>query len=135
MRMTLNKDRLKRIELIPVTIDDEGPLYGVPRLAGTKRGEEILELLRTLSAALRDEDRLEGLVRRGRARPVDRSRPGREASAVREKPGRREREPGRSCGSPSGSSAPGRVARPVVAVEEISEEAQERDARAREVAL
>ncbi|MEO8585414.1 MAG: CapA family protein [Acidobacteriota bacterium] len=50
VRMTLNKDRLKRIELIPVTIDDEGPLYGAPRLAGTKRGAEILELLAKLSA-------------------------------------------------------------------------------------
>jgi len=50
VRMTLNKDRLKRIELIPVTIDDEGPLYGVPRLAGTKRGKEIIELLQRLSA-------------------------------------------------------------------------------------
>jgi poly-gamma-glutamate capsule biosynthesis protein CapA/YwtB (metallophosphatase superfamily) len=49
VRMTLNADRLRRIELIPVTIDDEGPLYGVPRLAGTKRGGEILELLAKLS--------------------------------------------------------------------------------------
>jgi poly-gamma-glutamate synthesis protein (capsule biosynthesis protein) len=49
VRLTLNKEKLRRIELIPVTIDDEGPLYGVPRLAGTKRGKEIIELLQRLS--------------------------------------------------------------------------------------
>lgn len=38
------------MELIPVTIDDEGPLYGVPRLASTKRVKEIVELLQRLSA-------------------------------------------------------------------------------------
>ena len=50
VRMTMNKEKLRRIELVPVTIDDEGPLYGVPRLASTKRGEEIIELLQRLSA-------------------------------------------------------------------------------------
>jgi poly-gamma-glutamate synthesis protein (capsule biosynthesis protein) len=50
VRMTWNKETLRRIELIPVTIDDEGPLYGVPRLAVTKRGKEIIELLQRLSA-------------------------------------------------------------------------------------
>jgi Bacterial capsule synthesis protein PGA_cap len=50
VRMTLNQGRLKRIQLLPVTIDDEGPLYGVPRLASTKRGAEILALLQKLSA-------------------------------------------------------------------------------------
>jgi poly-gamma-glutamate capsule biosynthesis protein CapA/YwtB (metallophosphatase superfamily) len=50
VRLTLNGEKLRRIELIPVTIDDEGPLYGVPRLAGTKRGQEILERLQRLSA-------------------------------------------------------------------------------------
>ncbi len=49
LRMTVNGERLKRIELIPFTIDDEGPLYGVPRLAGEKRGKEIIETLRRLS--------------------------------------------------------------------------------------
>jgi hypothetical protein len=48
-RLTINGEKLKRIELIPVTIDDEGPLYGVPRLAGEKRGGEIIATLRTLS--------------------------------------------------------------------------------------
>ena len=50
VRMTWNQEKLRRIELVPVTIDDEGPLYGVPRLASTKRGKEILERLRRLSA-------------------------------------------------------------------------------------
>ncbi len=48
--MVLNGSALKRIQLLPVTIDDEGPLYGVPRLADTRRGEEIVELTRRLSA-------------------------------------------------------------------------------------
>jgi poly-gamma-glutamate synthesis protein (capsule biosynthesis protein) len=50
VRMILNHGKLKRIQLLPVTLDDEGPLYGVPRLAGTKRGSEILALLQKLSA-------------------------------------------------------------------------------------
>jgi poly-gamma-glutamate synthesis protein (capsule biosynthesis protein) len=50
VRMTINKEQLKRIELIPFTIDDEGPLYGVPRLASTKRCQEIIKLLQKLSA-------------------------------------------------------------------------------------
>jgi poly-gamma-glutamate synthesis protein (capsule biosynthesis protein) len=49
VRMTLNQGKLRRIQLLPVTIDDEGPLYGVPRLAGTKRGGEIIALLQKLS--------------------------------------------------------------------------------------
>lgn len=50
VRMTLNQGKLKRIQLLPVTIDDEGPLYGVPRLASTKRAGEIIALLQKLSA-------------------------------------------------------------------------------------
>jgi poly-gamma-glutamate synthesis protein (capsule biosynthesis protein) len=50
VRMTMNQGQLKRIQLLPITIDDEGPLYGVPRLASTKRGAEILALLQKLSA-------------------------------------------------------------------------------------
>jgi len=50
VRLTLNQEKLRRVELVPVTIDDEGPLFGVPRLASTKRGKEILELLQKLSA-------------------------------------------------------------------------------------
>jgi poly-gamma-glutamate synthesis protein (capsule biosynthesis protein) len=49
VRLTVNKETLKRIELIPFTIDDEGPLYGVPRLAGELRGKEIIDNLRRLS--------------------------------------------------------------------------------------
>jgi len=48
-RMTYNGGALRRLELIPVTIDDEGPLYGVPRLAGERRGAEIITLLERLS--------------------------------------------------------------------------------------
>jgi hypothetical protein len=40
---------LTRVELIPFSIDDEGPLYGVPRLASAARGRETIELLRRLS--------------------------------------------------------------------------------------
>jgi len=49
IRLTINKEKLRRVELIPVTIDDEGPLYGVPRLASDKRGREIIERLQKLS--------------------------------------------------------------------------------------
>ena len=49
LRLTINEKTLKRIELIPFTIDDEGPLYGVPRLASAKRGKEIIDTLRRLS--------------------------------------------------------------------------------------
>jgi hypothetical protein len=50
VRMTINGSVLRRVELIPVTIDDEGPLYGVPRLARAERAQEIIELLQRLSA-------------------------------------------------------------------------------------
>jgi poly-gamma-glutamate capsule biosynthesis protein CapA/YwtB (metallophosphatase superfamily) len=50
VRMTINQARLRRIELIPFTIDDEGPLYGVPRLARSERAREIIETLQRLSA-------------------------------------------------------------------------------------
>jgi len=49
-RMTYRDGALRRLELIPVTIDDEGPLFGVPRLASTKRAKEIIALLQRLSA-------------------------------------------------------------------------------------
>jgi poly-gamma-glutamate synthesis protein (capsule biosynthesis protein) len=48
-RMTFNQEKLRRLELIPVTIDDEGPLYGVPRLASTARAKEIIDLIQRLS--------------------------------------------------------------------------------------
>jgi hypothetical protein len=50
VRLTLNRGRMKRIQLLPVTIDDEGPLFGVPRLAGTRRAAEIITRIRKLSA-------------------------------------------------------------------------------------
>jgi len=50
VRMVMNQGKLKRIQLLPITIDDEGPLYGVPRLASTKRGAEIIALMQRLSA-------------------------------------------------------------------------------------
>ncbi|MDD5563958.1 MAG: CapA family protein [Thermoanaerobaculaceae bacterium] len=49
LRMTVNDEKLKRIELIPFTIDDEGPLYGVPRLASAARCKEIIAELQALS--------------------------------------------------------------------------------------
>jgi poly-gamma-glutamate synthesis protein (capsule biosynthesis protein) len=49
VRMTINAEVLTRVELIPFTIDDEGPLYGVPRLASAARGREIIALLQRLS--------------------------------------------------------------------------------------
>ena len=49
-RMTYRDGRIRKLELIPVTIDDEGPLYGVPRLAPTHRAREIVALLQRLSA-------------------------------------------------------------------------------------
>ncbi|MHB8797362.1 MAG: CapA family protein [Thermoanaerobaculia bacterium] len=48
-RMTYRDGVLRKLELIPVTIDDEGPLFGVPRLASTKRAKEIVALLQRLS--------------------------------------------------------------------------------------
>ena len=50
VRMTINKDQLKKIQLIPVTLDDEGPQYGAPRLANADRAKEIIALLQKLSA-------------------------------------------------------------------------------------
>lgn len=49
VRMTVNKEKLRRIQLIPVIIDDEGPLYGVPRLVGDAKAKEIIERLQKLS--------------------------------------------------------------------------------------
>ena len=49
VRMTVNQEKLRRIELIPITIDEEGPLYGVPRLANARRTAEIIARLQRLS--------------------------------------------------------------------------------------
>ena len=48
-RMTFREAKMKRLELIPFSIDDEGPLYGVPRLPTAARTREILSVLTTLS--------------------------------------------------------------------------------------
>jgi poly-gamma-glutamate capsule biosynthesis protein CapA/YwtB (metallophosphatase superfamily) len=50
VRMTVNQEKLRRIQLIPITIDDEGPLYGVPRLVSDQRAKQAFELLQRLSA-------------------------------------------------------------------------------------
>ena len=47
--MTFREAKMKRLELIPFSIDDEGPLYGVPRLPTAARTREILSVLTTLS--------------------------------------------------------------------------------------
>jgi hypothetical protein len=49
VRLTFNQEKITRIELIPFTIDDEGPLYGVPRLADSRRAAEIIDRLERLS--------------------------------------------------------------------------------------
>jgi poly-gamma-glutamate synthesis protein (capsule biosynthesis protein) len=49
-RLTFNEAKLKRLELVPFTIDDEGPLYGVPRLAGADRAHEVIAVLQRLSS-------------------------------------------------------------------------------------
>ncbi len=48
-RMTYRDASLKRLELIPFSIDDEGPLYGVPRLPTAARAKEIIGILTKLS--------------------------------------------------------------------------------------
>jgi hypothetical protein len=49
VRMTINQEKLKKIQLIPVTLDDEGPQYGAPRLASAQRAKEIIALIQKLS--------------------------------------------------------------------------------------
>ena len=50
VRMTVNADRLRRIQLLPVVIDDEGPLYGVPRFVTDAQARAMIEKLQRLSA-------------------------------------------------------------------------------------
>ena len=50
VRMTVNQGKLRRIQLVPFAIDDEGPLYGVPRLVDDARAKATLALLQRLSA-------------------------------------------------------------------------------------
>jgi poly-gamma-glutamate capsule biosynthesis protein CapA/YwtB (metallophosphatase superfamily) len=49
VRMTLNGSTLKRVQLIPIAIDDEGPLYGVPRMVSDAKAKEILGRIQKLS--------------------------------------------------------------------------------------
>jgi hypothetical protein len=49
VRMTVNQGKLRKIQLIPFAIDDEGPLYGVPRLVDDTRAAEILGTIQKLS--------------------------------------------------------------------------------------
>ncbi len=49
VRMTFNQDKLRKIQLIPIAIDDEGPLYGVPRLVSDARAKATLQLMQRLS--------------------------------------------------------------------------------------
>ena len=49
VRMAYNKGRVTKIQLVPVTIDNEGPLFGTPRLANAQRAGEILALMQKLS--------------------------------------------------------------------------------------
>lgn len=48
-RMTFREAKLRRLELIPFSIDDEGPLYGVPRLPSSSRAREIIDVVTKLS--------------------------------------------------------------------------------------
>jgi hypothetical protein len=49
VRFTVNQNKIRRFEIIPVTLDDEGSQYGSPRLANDKRGREIIGVVQKLS--------------------------------------------------------------------------------------
>jgi hypothetical protein len=49
VRMTVNEGKLKKLQLIPAVIDDEGPLYGVPRLVSDQRAREMFDKIQKLS--------------------------------------------------------------------------------------
>jgi poly-gamma-glutamate capsule biosynthesis protein CapA/YwtB (metallophosphatase superfamily) len=48
-RMVVNDAKLRFIQLVPFTIEEEGPLYGVPRLASAARAKDIIATLQRLS--------------------------------------------------------------------------------------
>ncbi len=48
-RLTIRGKKIQKIELIPVTLDMQGPHYACPKLANDKRGKEIIEYLQKLS--------------------------------------------------------------------------------------
>ena len=49
VRFTINQNKIRRFEIVPVTLDDEGSQYGSPRLANDKRGREIIGVVQKLS--------------------------------------------------------------------------------------
>jgi len=49
VRMVVNKEKLRKIQLIPIVIDDEGPLYGVPHLVSDAKAKEMFDRLQKLS--------------------------------------------------------------------------------------
>lgn len=60
VRMTFNQEKLKKIQLIPVAIDTEGPLYGVPRLVDDHRAQEILGSIQKLSEPYKTQLQMKG---------------------------------------------------------------------------
>lgn len=49
IRFTVRDKKINKIELVPVTLEIEGPRMGSPRLANDKRGKEIIDLIQKLS--------------------------------------------------------------------------------------
>jgi len=66
VRMTINAEKLTRVELIPFTIDDEGPLYGV-RGWRARRGPRDHRARPAAVRAVRDADRRQGWYARSRS--------------------------------------------------------------------
>ncbi len=54
-RLTVTDKKIRKIELIPVTLDMEGPRYGCPTLASDQRGREIIQSIRDLSKPYQTE--------------------------------------------------------------------------------
>jgi poly-gamma-glutamate capsule biosynthesis protein CapA/YwtB (metallophosphatase superfamily) len=48
-RLTVRDKKIHRIELIPCTLEMNGPRTGCPKLADDERGREIIKLVRKLS--------------------------------------------------------------------------------------
>ena len=59
-RLVYRQGKLAKLQLIPVTIDDEGPRFGAPRLAGDARGAEILARMQRLSEPYGTRIRIRG---------------------------------------------------------------------------
>jgi len=58
-RITLEQKKIRAVQLIPVVLDEAGPDYGTPRLAGPAQGRHILNALAELSAEYGSEITLE----------------------------------------------------------------------------